>query len=293
MLESEGSGIQKIAIFGAILVAFGAIGYFATSGGSAPATDAKTAAAEPAADAGSDSKAAATTASTAGDAPAAPDSSMSASAAPAAPSPASDAAAPAPAPSPTSADTSATASADATPAAAPAPSETAAATSAPSAASEPASPPPVASASDESAAASATPHPQHHASSGTAKHKAPAKVAANAPPPALDVLNHWWAPPTATSAFRVAAVGEIEGGGGIAVVFNDEVSSWNAAAQKLQLVDANGAPVQGSWTGGANRRVMVYQHLSAGRYRLAIDPALVSVHGQTLGLPLAGPVYVQ
>jgi hypothetical protein len=108
-------------------------------------------------------------------------------------------------------------------------------------------------------------------------------------PDAVSILNPWWQGAEA-QPFRITAVSPAKDSQALVVVFSQPVDQ--AAGNHLKLLNNDGSAASGSWTLGANPRVLVRNGVAPGRYMLFVDGAAASVDGKPLGSDMSGPVYV-
>lgn len=109
------------------------------------------------------------------------------------------------------------------------------------------------------------------------------------PPPAAQVLRSWWSS-TAADPFAVEYVGQVQGQRAIAILFSRDVSD---PAGNLKLIGTDGKALDGGWKTGNSPRLLVRSDLKPGRYTVIIEQQLASADGQSLRLPLRGPIYIQ
>jgi hypothetical protein len=117
---------------------------------------------------------------------------------------------------------------------------------------------------------------------------APSPEQAAPRPDATSTLNPWWV--AGGAQFRITAVSPARDGQALVVAFSEPVGE--GAGAHLRLLNNDGSPAAGSWSAGANPRVLVRKDLAPGRYMLFVDSAVASVGGQALGAEMSGPAYV-
>lgn len=117
----------------------------------------------------------------------------------------------------------------------------------------------------------------------------PKKAKRASPPPAAQVLRSWWSS-TSADPFAVEYVGQVQGQRAIAILFSRDVSD---PAGKLKLIGADGKALDGGWKAGNSPRLLVRSDLKPGRYTVMIEQQLASADGQSLRVPLRGPIFIQ
>lgn len=179
---------------------------------------------------------------------------------------------------------------------APAEFDASAVETAPVAASEPAAEPePVAEAAPEPEPepAPATPPPsppKPRIQIAKAEPAVPAKKA----PPAADIVTAWWPDPSkmAPGQLKLKYAGQTQGKTAIALLFSAPLR-LDSLNQNVEVRDAEGHPIGGTWELGKNTRLAVFAVDKPGRYTVILQPALADSTGHLLGTPLQGPVYIQ
>lgn len=100
-------------------------------------------------------------------------------------------------------------------------------------------------------------------------------------PPASAVLREWWKSDS-REPFAVDFVGQAAGSTALVILFAKPVDPA-AAGRHVQVLGADGKPVELSWQRGNSPRVLVHNELKPGRYTVVLDG----------GSKLSGPVFIQ
>ena len=138
------------------------------------------------------------------------------------------------------------------------------------------------------AAPAAKPAASKPAAAAPAPAAAPAKMAA-----APAATAPWWGPSDA-SHLSLIYVGSAAFQKAIVLMFNGEFSSTDSANANLQVADAKGAKVAGSWKiGPSNKRMLVFPVNSSGKYTVSVKTGLADGSGRTVAQEARGPVTVQ
>jgi hypothetical protein len=110
---------------------------------------------------------------------------------------------------------------------------------------------------------------------------------------ASDAITAWWPATDKQQADRLNLVyaGEAAFEKAVVLMFDSPVDAA-AASSNLELYDASGNAVSGSWSSGGNPRMVVFKDVKPGRYTVVLKPELADASGKTLSSGLHGPVYV-
>jgi hypothetical protein len=135
----------------------------------------------------------------------------------------------------------------------------------------------------------------------TATPKPAAVVAATPRPTARPVpartpearVTQWWGPESEASLSLIYA-GSASYTRAIVLMFNGAFQDAGAAQQHLQVRDASGKAVSGSWqVGASNRRMLLFPVAQTGLYTVSVGGGLADQNGRTLGKAQQGPVRVK
>lgn len=106
-------------------------------------------------------------------------------------------------------------------------------------------------------------------------------------------LTQWWGTPS-EQQLSLTYAGSAAYTRAIVLLFNGEFDDARGAGAHLSVIDANGAPVAGSWqVGSTNPRMLLFPVSRNGIYKVNVGAALADRNGRKLGSALQGPVQVE